>query len=335
MTAGTGKQEAYQMEINSQAGYSVLTDAILKVLEAGVEDPQNTGFLTINQIYGQVQTRVAEFEASQNKRMEPRLWSLERGSGEVGGTFVFINEKAKDPKAPVTNHGDVLTKSSNPGDVPPPAAVKPTATLSADRDTIKPGESVKLTWTTTDAINMTITPDIGSVTAQGTTKVTPLSSTTYTLTGTGPGGSSEAIVHIVVNNIAPAPYKPAEAPWGFTISRGGTTELVELVTAGLERQMEDRIRVDFHASPDQTHDFHPRRLLRIVDASFQPGNSTGCYDGLIFTLKYTLEDTTLAQPTSEPLRETKEIDCNGRDRDEIEINAIRKTVSKARTEISR
>jgi hypothetical protein len=224
----------------------------------------------------------------------------------------------------------VLTKLESP-----PAAVKPTATLSADRDTIKPGESVKLTWTTTDAINMTITPDIGSVTAQGTTKVTPLSSTTYVLTGTGPGGSSEATVHIVVNNIAPAPYKPAEGPWGFKISRGGTTELVELVTAGLGNPMEDRIRVDFHAALYQTHDFHPRRLLRIVDASFQPGSSTGCYDGLIFTLKYTLEDTSLARPTSEPLRESKEIDCNGRDRDEIEINAIRKTVSKAVTEISR
>ena len=86
---------------------------------------------------------------------------------------------------------------------PPPAAVKPTANLSADRNSINPGESVKLSWTTTDATNVSIAPEVGAVTAQGSTSVSPSASTTYTLTATGAGGSADSTVRISVN--APTP----------------------------------------------------------------------------------------------------------------------------------
>lgn len=82
---------------------------------------------------------------------------------------------------------------------PPPAAVKPTVSLSADKTTINPGESAKLTWTSTDASNVSIAPEVGAVTAQGTTTVTPAKSTTYTVTASGPGGNADATVSIAVN----------------------------------------------------------------------------------------------------------------------------------------
>ncbi len=85
---------------------------------------------------------------------------------------------------------------------PPPPAAKPTASISADRATISKGDSVKLTWTTTDATSVSIAPEVGAVTAQGTTAVTPADSTTYTLTASGAGGSTDATVRITVN--APA-----------------------------------------------------------------------------------------------------------------------------------
>jgi peptidoglycan-associated lipoprotein len=91
---------------------------------------------------------------------------------------------------------------------PPPAAVKPTANLSADRNSVNKGESVKLSWTTTDATNVSIAPEVGAVTPQGSTTVTPTESTTYTLTASGAGGSTDASVRVSVN--APAPV--AEAP---------------------------------------------------------------------------------------------------------------------------
>ncbi len=82
---------------------------------------------------------------------------------------------------------------------PPPAAVKPTVSLSADKTTINPGESAKLTWTSTDANNVSIAPEVGAVTSQGTTTVTPARSTTYTITASGPGGNADATVSIAVN----------------------------------------------------------------------------------------------------------------------------------------
>jgi len=90
---------------------------------------------------------------------------------------------------------------------PPPAAVKPTVSLSADKTTINPGESAKLTWTSTDANNVSIAPEVGAVTAQGTTTVTPAKSTTYTVTASGPGGNADATVSIAVNT-APVSEAP-------------------------------------------------------------------------------------------------------------------------------
>jgi len=86
-----------------------------------------------------------------------------------------------------------------PAPAPAPVAAKPTVSISADRTVINKGESTKLTWTTTDAANVSITP-------QGSTTVTPADSTTYAITATGPGGSTDANVLVTVN--APAPPPP-------------------------------------------------------------------------------------------------------------------------------
>jgi len=86
---------------------------------------------------------------------------------------------------------------------PPPAAVKPTVTLTADRTSVKQGESVRLSWTSTDAQNVSIAPEVGAVTPQGSTTVTPSESTTYTITASGPGGNADASVRISVNVPAP------------------------------------------------------------------------------------------------------------------------------------
>jgi hypothetical protein len=80
---------------------------------------------------------------------------------------------------------------------PPPSAAKPTASLSADRTSINKGQSVRLSWTTTDANNVSIAPEVGAVTPQGSTTVNPSESTTYTLTASGGGGTADASVHIL------------------------------------------------------------------------------------------------------------------------------------------
>ena len=95
---------------------------------------------------------------------------------------------------------------------PPPSATKPTASLSADKTSINPGETVRLSWTTTDAQNVSIAPEVGAVTAQGTTSVTPGASTTYTLTASGPGGNADATVRVSVNTPPPVTQPTAKTP---------------------------------------------------------------------------------------------------------------------------
>jgi peptidoglycan-associated lipoprotein len=92
--------------------------------------------------------------------------------------------------------------------------VKPTVSLSADKTSINPGESAKLSWTSTDATNISIAPEVGAVTAQGATTVTPGTSTTYTITASGPGGNADATVRIAV---ATAPPATTEAPKSSSI----------------------------------------------------------------------------------------------------------------------
>jgi len=55
-----------------------------------------------------------------------------------------------------------------------------------------------------------MSPGIGNVSAEGTQRVTPQDSITYTLTATGPGGSADANVHITVSAPPPPVAKVAE-----------------------------------------------------------------------------------------------------------------------------
>ena len=98
-----------------------------------------------------------------------------------------------------------------PPPAPPPAAAKPTVTFSASPTAINKGESAKLSWTTTDANNVSISPEVGAVTLQGSTTVTPAESTTYTITASGPGGSADATTRVTVNVPAPPPAPVTES----------------------------------------------------------------------------------------------------------------------------
>ena len=101
------------------------------------------------------------------------------------------------------------TASSPAPPAPAPTAARPTVTLQASPATVNKGESSTLSWNSTDATELSVAPEVGAVTAQGSTKVTPSDSTTYTITATGPGGSTSATASVTVN--APPPPEPAPA----------------------------------------------------------------------------------------------------------------------------
>jgi peptidoglycan-associated lipoprotein len=92
-----------------------------------------------------------------------------------------------------------------PAPAPPPP--QPTVTLQASSNMIQKGEAVTLTWSSTNATELNLTPGVGRVAPEGSTRVTPVESTTYTISATGPGGTTEATARITVT-VPPPPPPP-------------------------------------------------------------------------------------------------------------------------------
>ena len=85
--------------------------------------------------------------------------------------------------------------SEAPPKIVPPS---PTAVLKAIPESVQRGESVELNWNTQNATAVTI-EGIGTVSASGSQRIAPQSSTTYHLTAVGDGGSADASARVTVN----------------------------------------------------------------------------------------------------------------------------------------
>jgi peptidoglycan-associated lipoprotein len=91
---------------------------------------------------------------------------------------------------------------------PPPAPARPTVTLNASSTFIHNGDSVTLNWSSTNATELNLSPDVGRVAPEGSTSVSPKESTTYSIAATGPGGSADASVRVTVAPPPPPPPPP-------------------------------------------------------------------------------------------------------------------------------
>jgi peptidoglycan-associated lipoprotein len=99
-------------------------------------------------------------------------------------------------------------KQAPPPPPPPPPPPQPTASLTANPDTVNKGESTTLTWQTTNATDVSIDNGVGTVQPNGSQQVTPSDSTTYTLTAKGEGGTQTGTARVTVN--APPPPPPPQ-----------------------------------------------------------------------------------------------------------------------------
>src|SRR5579863_8353342 len=91
------------------------------------------------------------------------------------------------------------TKHVPPPPPPPPPAATPTApppparasitSFTAEPSSIERGQASTLSWSIANATDMTISGGVGAVQSQGQRQVFPTSTTTFTLTANGPGGS--------------------------------------------------------------------------------------------------------------------------------------------------
>jgi peptidoglycan-associated lipoprotein len=97
-----------------------------------------------------------------------------------------------------------------PAPTPAPAP-QPTVTINASPDTVNAGQSVSLSWSSTNATDLTIDPGVGKVSPQGSTPVSPTTSTTYTITANGSGGSATASARVTINSAQPVAVAPTPA----------------------------------------------------------------------------------------------------------------------------
>ena len=112
---------------------------------------------------------------------------------------------------PIMFLGACAKKAAPPPPPPPPALTAPTASLSANPNTLDPGQPTTLTWQTTNATDVSI-DGIGPVDPSGSRQVTPADSTTYHLIAKGAGGTQDATARVTVNAAAAPPQQLLTPP---------------------------------------------------------------------------------------------------------------------------
>lgn len=142
-----------------------------------------------------------------------KLWLLS-GASWAARTLSFNYISGYPPDIPVIIPAPVPT--------PSPITSPVINSFSADKSSLDVGETATLTWNTTNANSVTLSPGVGTVAASGSTTVTPAATTIYTLTASGQSGSkvSSTTIITVMPRISPT-INTGQA----TIQKGQATSL--------------------------------------------------------------------------------------------------------------
>lgn len=137
--------------------------------------------------------------------------------------------------------------SQAPEATAPPAPGPPVCKLTAEPAAINQGQSVTLSWTSTDATDVSLDPGLGKQLAEGSLTASPGGSTTYILTANGPGGSATCTARVTVSPSSgqPAPSVSEEniggnAPWSGQIK----DIFFDLDSSDLRPDAEQTLRAD-------------------------------------------------------------------------------------------
>ena len=84
--------------------------------------------------------------------------------------------------------------------------------FTAEPSTIERGQSSTLSWSISNATDMSIDHGVGAVQSRAQRQVFPSATTTYTLTAIGPGGSDTRTVTVEVSTAPAAPPPPSGGP---------------------------------------------------------------------------------------------------------------------------
>jgi hypothetical protein len=134
------------------------------------------------------------------------------------GTFRANASVTVTPSATATYTASVIgpggtAASTTTVTVTPEQNPPPTMSFSAQPSIIASGGTAVLSWTTTNATSVNI-PGVGNFPADGSTKVTPSSTTVYTASALGAGGAAKASTTVTVKSVGTSlPNLQASGGW--------------------------------------------------------------------------------------------------------------------------
>jgi hypothetical protein len=130
-----------------------------------------------------------------------------------GSTEVFPDETTSYTLTAVNENGSVMaTTEVVVSDTSAPEGLPAINDFTADPWIIVMGESTTLEWSVTNADVVTIDPSVGAVDLEGTALVSPVITTSYTLTATNSSGWSSATLNVTVEALvadSTAPSMPS------------------------------------------------------------------------------------------------------------------------------
>ena len=131
--------------------------------------------------------------------------SIDQGVGSVTPLTSGSKEVTPD-QSKVTTTYTLTASDTSDEDTTDTASVTinaPRITCSASSSLVNPGDSVTLSWATTNATGVSIDQGVGSVTpvGSGTETVNPSTRTTYGFTATGPGGTASCSATVKVRPV--------------------------------------------------------------------------------------------------------------------------------------
>ncbi len=95
LTAGTADEATYTLDDRKSTGNGAFTRAFLNAFQSRMSTDPSAGFITITDLFADVQREMASFRIRYGKSTHPQMWTLQES--EYRGTFVFLNPRSTSP----------------------------------------------------------------------------------------------------------------------------------------------------------------------------------------------------------------------------------------------
>jgi uncharacterized caspase-like protein len=92
LTAGTASEATYAIEGRQSKGNGVFTKALLDAFDSRSLEYEGAGFITITDLFADMEKEMAKFRVHYGKGTTPRMWTLQET--QYRGTFVFLNPRS-------------------------------------------------------------------------------------------------------------------------------------------------------------------------------------------------------------------------------------------------